>query len=106
MGRRIIIHISKGMIFLNPSISISVSDTNLAEGEVSIKERANAFWEVEITNETTVGNTITLKVTNYRSRNIQYFNNQQIQSNWLKIHFRSLDWNEFEPLLSSYRQTL
>lgn len=67
MGRRIIIHITKSMIFLNPSIGISVCDTNLAEGEVRIKEKENAFWEVEITNETTVGNTITLKVTNYRS---------------------------------------
>lgn len=97
--RRIIL-ISEGKIFLAPSRPFPVSITTFPADSVTFGSKVHQYWEVEATNDS--GN-LTFLVTNYHPTNVSAFDTQGIKGVIKSITFKSLDWQQFQRLLVSYK---
>lgn len=103
MQHRRIIRICDGKIHLNPTWSLSVGQTNLAEGEVNFRRNVDVFWEVEFNETSFSSDTLHVRVVNYSPRQPEVFNNQSVKEGLRYLYFKGIIWEELDKLLMSYR---
>lgn len=100
---RRIIRICDGKIHLNPTWSMSVDQTNLAEGEVKFRSNVDVYWEIEFNENSFSAGTLHVSVVNYNPSKTEVFNSQNVNDNLHNLDFKGIIWDELNKLLISYK---
>lgn len=101
-----IIRITDNKVYLNPSTSFEVADTNLGLGSVRFGHNHDIYWEIEFSagGYDSSNHLLTVTVSHYRPVHTDVFNTQEIKGTIQKLHFKGIHWGELEKHLSSYKK--
>ncbi|WP_104417737.1 hypothetical protein [Neolewinella xylanilytica] len=89
-------------LYLNDTVVIPWSSTNLGEGGFRLREREDFFWQVEMTGYDASTATLFLRVTNFEAEAEDYQPDRTARAAVRALHFAPLDRAAFCSQLSYY----
>jgi hypothetical protein len=102
--KEIIIKVSNDRILFNPSLSISINQTNIPKEHLTFRTHDDIFWKVEMLEYAETDKCLKVKVNDYNTKDISKFDDQKSKKEIAQLVFEKVDWTEFEPLLSNYQK--
>lgn len=101
--RTIIISVSNQGIFLNPSMCLSLSKTNIPFDALQFKDSKSIYWLAEMISYDSNSALLRLKIVDYNPSEVSNFTNQKPKALVEQISFEAFHWNTFQLFLSSYK---
>lgn len=102
--KEIIIKICNDNISFNPLLSIPIQHTNIPYTHLSFTTRSDIFWKIEMVEYLADDKCLKIKVTDYNTKDISSFNNQNPKKEILQLLFEKFDWEKLEPILTTYKR--
>ncbi len=102
--KEIIIKIDNQAVFLNPKLAIPIRQTDIPAEHMTFRSREEIFWKVELLEYNAENKCWKVRITDYCIKDTQNFSRQQSTREVLRLSFESFDWQQLEPLLSSYHK--
>jgi hypothetical protein len=104
-GRRLLIQVTNERIYLNPTLSLAIAQTNIPRAHLLFRTSTPIFWETEMQRYDEPTQCLYVEVTNYRAtRDDERFAAQRPKKPVQRLEFAAFDWPELEPLLAHYKK--
>jgi hypothetical protein len=103
-GREIIIGIDNERVYFNSTLSLPISHTNIPKEYLIFRSHQKLLWKVEMMHYTNEEKCLKVRVIDYEYHDIAVFDQQEPKKPIVKLIFEKLDWQNLEPLLSSYQK--